>query len=168
MRTMFFHAIACETDDHPWLVPAGNIGEKCSVGRFFLVRTAHPTAGGAVLRRLLLICSPISQPHGWHGSGSAGICARQRSGASRHEKSAGRIVRAVGCAVRTMFFHAIACETDDHPWLVPAGNIEENCSVGGFSLVRTAHPTVGGAVLRGLLPISMPISPAWVARQWFG
>ena len=22
---------------------------------------------------------------------------------------------ACGCAVRTMFFHAIACETDDHP-----------------------------------------------------
>ena len=67
MRTMFFHAIACEADHHPWLVPAGNIGGKCSVGRFCLVRTAYPTAGGAVLRRLLPICMPISQPHGLHG-----------------------------------------------------------------------------------------------------
>ena len=67
MRTMFFHAIACEADDHPWRVPAGNIGGKCSVGRFCLVRTAYPTAGGAVLRRLLPICMPISQPHGLHG-----------------------------------------------------------------------------------------------------
>ena len=75
--------------------------------------------------------------------------ARPRSGASRHEKSTGRIARAVGCAVRTMFFHAIACETDHHSWPVPAGNIEEKCSVGGFCLVRTAHPTAGGAVLRG-------------------
>ena len=37
-------------NDHLRLVPAGNIGEKCSVGGFYLVRTAHPTAGGAVLR----------------------------------------------------------------------------------------------------------------------
>ena len=29
------------------------------------------------------------------------------------------------------------------------GDIEENCSVGRFCLVRTAHPTAGGAVLRG-------------------
>ena len=70
MRTMFFHAIACETDHHPWPVPAGNIEEKCSVGRFCLVRTAHPTAGGAVLLGFAAICTPISQPHGWHGSGA--------------------------------------------------------------------------------------------------
>ena len=48
-------------------------------------------------------------------------------------------MRAVECAVRTMFFLPIACEADHHPWLVPAGNIEEKCSVGGFYLVRTAH-----------------------------
>ena len=39
-----------------------------------------------------------------------------------------------------MSFYAIACETDHHPSLVPAGNLEEKCSVGGFYLVRTAHP----------------------------
>ena len=25
MRTMFFHAIACEADHHPWLMPAGTL-----------------------------------------------------------------------------------------------------------------------------------------------
>ena len=50
------------------------------------------------------------------------------------QKSAGEIARAVGCAVRTMFFrwHRLRnSETDDHPWRVPAGNIEEKCSIGG-------------------------------------
>ena len=64
-------------------------------------------------------------------------------------------MRAVECAVRTMFFLPIACEADHHPWLVPAGNIEEKCSVGGFYLVRTAHPTADGAVLRGCPPFCM-------------
>ena len=80
VRTMFFLPIACEADHHPWLVPAGNLEEKCSVGRFCLVRTAHSTAGGAVLRRLLPFCTPISQPHGLHGNGAAGTCERPRSG----------------------------------------------------------------------------------------
>ena len=67
---MFSGAIACETDDHSWPVPAGNIEEKCSVGRFYLVRTALPTAGGAVLRGLLPFSRPIPQPHGWHDRGA--------------------------------------------------------------------------------------------------
>ena len=136
-------------NDHLRLVPAGNIGEKCSVGGFYLVRTAHPTAGGAVLRGF----AAYLHPHF-----ATAWVARPWSGAWKHEKSTGRIARAVGCAVRTMFFHAIACETDDHPWLVPAGNIGENCSIGRFCLVRTAHPTAGGAVLLGFAAICTPIS----------
>ena len=37
---MSFYAVACEADHHSWLVPAGNIGEKCSVGRFYLAHGA--------------------------------------------------------------------------------------------------------------------------------
>ena len=81
VRTMFFLPIACEADHHPWLVPAGNLEEKCSVGGgFYMVRTAHPTAGGAVLRRLLPFRTPISPQHGLHGNGAAGTCERPRSG----------------------------------------------------------------------------------------
>ena len=46
----------------------------------------------------------------------------------------------------------MAWESDNHPWLMLAGKIGENYSVGGFSLVRTADPTADGAVLPGLLP----------------
>ena len=44
----------------------------------------------------------------------------------------------------------MAWESDNHPWLMLAGKIGENYSVGGFSLVRTAHPTADGAVLLGV------------------
>ena len=100
----FFGAMAWESDNHPWLMLAGKIGENYSVGGFSLVRTAHPTADGAVLPGLLPFCARISQPHGVHGSGLAGTCAQPRGGASKYEISAGCIERAVGCAVRTMFF----------------------------------------------------------------
>ena len=42
MRTIFFHAIDFTSDIHHHFMPSANIGEKCSVGGFSLVRTAHP------------------------------------------------------------------------------------------------------------------------------
>ena len=65
--------------------------------------------------------------------------------------------------MRTMFFHAIACEADHHPWLVPAGNIEEKCSVGGFYLVRTAHRRWSRAAGVAAF-LHADFATAWVAR----
>ena len=49
------------------------------------------------------------------------------------------------------------------------GEHREKCSVGGFYLVRTAHPTAGGTVLPGFAAYLHPdFATAWVARPRFG
>ena len=105
------------SDNHTWLIPAGNIGEKCSVGGITLVRTAHPTAGGTVLLGMLPFCMPVLQPYGLQTAVWT-LPAQDRGAELKRKKLAGWIERAVGCAMRTMFFYAIEFEFDNHTWLM--------------------------------------------------
>lgn len=68
--------------------------------------------------------------------------------------------------MRTIFFHAIECTASIHPHFMPSPNIGESAASVDFSLVRTAHPTAGGAVLLGVAAfLRADFATAWVMRQ---
>ena len=74
-------------------------------------------------------------------------------------------MRAVECAVRTMFFLPIACEADHHPWLIPAGNIGEKCSVGVFFFGAHGAPYRRWSRAAGVAAfLHADFATAWVAR----
>ena len=72
-------------------------------------------------------------------------------------------MRAVGCAVRTMSFYAIACETDHHPSLVPAGNIGNSAASDDFTWCARRTRRWGRAA--GVAAyLHADFATAWVAR----
>ena len=71
----FYGAMAWESDNHPWLMLAGKIGEKCSVGGFFFGAHGAPYRRWSGSAGVAAFCTLISQSHGVHGSGMAGTCA---------------------------------------------------------------------------------------------
>ena len=83
MRTMSFYAIACETDHHPSLVPAGNIGNSAASDDFTwcarrtrrwgraagVAAYLHADFATAWVARLLL---PVGDSVWWAGGGRQG------------------------------------------------------------------------------------------------
>ena len=104
----------------------------------------EPCCGG-----LLPICTPISQPHGWHDRGAVlGSMKNQQE----EDCACGRVRRAHHVFLRHRMRNrppSLACACRE-----PRRKVQRR------RVLLGAHgaPTAGGAVLWGLLPFSTPIS----------
>ena len=145
---------------------SGNIGEKCSVGGFFpwcarrTLPQVEPCCWG-----LLPFCKPISQPHGCTVA-VLPVPVRQTEGRClKPEKSAGRIER-VGALCAPFFSTPSNAQPAPIPISCRPGTSGKRAASEDFSLVRTAHPTAGGAMLPGVAAFSyVHFATAWVMRQ---